>query len=155
MRAAVADDKGLLLLLAAAVLLALLTVRGVFDVNQGAISSYVAIVVMHAVIYLAAIAIVLRWRGGLATLVVILGVALLLRAIAMAALPNLTTDAFRYVWDGRLGWEGISPYLFVPADERLADLRDRFAHPGASNRAAEYLLSTLSDRPAGSASRAA
>ncbi len=129
MRAAVADDKGLLLLLAAAVLLVLLTVRGVFDVNQAAISSYVAIVVMHAAIYLAAIAIVLRWRGGLATLVVILGVALLLRAIAMAALPNLTTDAFRYVWDGRLGWEGISPYLFVPADERLADLRDADIYP--------------------------
>lgn len=129
MRAAALDDKGLPLLLSAAVFLALLTAWGVIEVNHANISSYVAAALVHGAIYLAAVILILRWPGGLATLVVILIVAVFLRAIAITALPNLTTDAFRYVWDGRLGWEGISPYLYVPADERLAGLRDAEIYP--------------------------
>ena len=134
MRTAASEDKGLLPLLAAAALLAMLTVLGVLDVNQSAISSYVTIVLMHGVIYLVAIITVLKWPGGTKTLVVVLLVALILRAIAMTALPNLSTDAFRYVWDGRLGWEGISPYLFVPADEQLAALRDAEIYPNLNQK---------------------
>lgn len=134
MRTAASEDKSLLPLLAAAALLTVMTVLGVFDVNQSAIGSYVTIVLMQGVIYLAAIITVLRWPGGTKTLVVILVVALILRAIAMTALPNLSTDAFRYVWDGRLGWEGISPYLFVPADEQLAALRDAEIYPNLNQK---------------------
>jgi alpha-1,6-mannosyltransferase len=129
MRAAVLDDKGLPLLLAAGVFLALLTAWGVVEVNQADISSYVAVALVQGAIYLAAVILVSRRPGGLATLVVILIVAVILRAISMTALPYLTTDALRYVWDGRLGWEGINPYLYVPADERLADLRDAEIYP--------------------------
>ncbi len=129
MHAAVLDDKGLAPLLAAGVFLALLTAWGVVEVNQADISSYVAVALVQGAIYLAAVILILRRPGGLATLVVILIVAVLLRAIAITALPNLTTDALRYVWDGRLGWDGISPYLYAPADERLADLRDAEIYP--------------------------
>jgi alpha-1,6-mannosyltransferase len=41
-------------------------------------------------------------------------VAVLFRVSVLFALPNLTDDFYRFVWDGRLVLQGESPYLFVP-----------------------------------------
>jgi hypothetical protein len=46
--------------------------------------------------------------------------------------PVTSTDAYRYVWDGRVQLSGTSPYLFVPLDDRLAQLRDPVLFPGLS-----------------------
>jgi hypothetical protein len=58
----------------------------------------------------------------------------LLRAFAMTAPPNLTTDGLRYVWDGRIQWAGFNPYLWVPADGALAHLRDVVIYPGINQK---------------------
>jgi hypothetical protein len=60
-------------------------------------------------------------RSGL---LIVLGVALLLRLILIAVPPLLSDDIFRYVWDGRVQAAGINPYRHVPAAEALAPLRD-------------------------------
>ena len=67
-------------------------------------------------------------------LVAILLVAGLLRAIALFAPQALSTDAFRYVWDGRVQAAGINPYRYVPADPALESLRDTKIYPNI-NRA--------------------
>ncbi len=54
---------------------------------------------------------------------------MILRALAMTAPANLTTDWLRYVWDGRIQWAGFNPYLWVPADAALAHLRDAVIYP--------------------------
>jgi alpha-1,6-mannosyltransferase len=64
-----------------------------------------------------------------AGLVVILGVGLALRLIVVAEEPLLSTDVYRYVWDGRVQGAGINPYAFVPADPQLARLRDALIFP--------------------------
>jgi hypothetical protein len=64
-----------------------------------------------------------------AGLVAILGVGLALRLIVVAEEPLLSTDVYRYVWDGRVQGAGINPYAFVPADPRLAHLRDALIFP--------------------------
>jgi alpha-1,6-mannosyltransferase len=69
-----------------------------------------------------------------ATLLAILAVAGLLRAVALFAPQALSTDAFRYVWDGRVEAAGINPYRYVPSDPALAALRDRSVYPNI-NRA--------------------
>ena len=43
-----------------------------------------------------------------------LGLALLLRLILVFVMPNLSDDVHRFVWDGRLIINGISPFLELP-----------------------------------------
>ena len=43
---------------------------------------------------------------------------------ALSAPPRTSTDAYRYVWDGRVQAAGIDPYRYVPAAPELAGLRD-------------------------------
>ena len=41
----------------------------------------------------------------------------------------MSTDIFRYVWDGRVQAAGINPYRHVPADAALQHLRDDAIYP--------------------------
>lgn len=61
-------------------------------------------------------------------LAVILVVGLAMRLLLLPGDP-VSTDVFRYVWDGRVQGAGINPYLFVPADEALRGLRDDAIYP--------------------------
>jgi hypothetical protein len=54
----------------------------------------------------------------------ILGVAIGLRAYVLLFDPLLSSDIYRYVWDGKVQATGINPYRYVPADPALASLRD-------------------------------
>jgi len=44
------------------------------------------------------------------------GAALVFRLIFMAALPNLSQDFYRFIWDGRMSVEGLNPYLYLPGN---------------------------------------
>jgi alpha-1,6-mannosyltransferase len=48
--------------------------------------------------------------------------------------PYLSSDMYRYVWDGRVQGNGINPYMFVPAAPELSQLRDSAIYPNI-NRA--------------------
>jgi len=48
----------------------------------------------------------------------------------LLAPPRTSTDAYRYVWDGRVQLAGVSPYRYAPLDDRLAPLRDPLLFPG-------------------------
>jgi alpha-1,6-mannosyltransferase len=48
--------------------------------------------------------------------------------------PRLSTDIYRYIWDGRVQGAGVNPYLFVPVDPRLARLRDDDIYPNVNRR---------------------
>jgi alpha-1,6-mannosyltransferase len=63
----------------------------------------------------------------------IFAVGLALRLIALATPPNfLSTDIYRYIWDGRLQGAGLNPYLYVPGDPALEHLRDETIYPHLS-----------------------
>lgn len=62
-------------------------------------------------------------------LLLIVVVALILRAVLLATPPFLASDIFRYVWDGRVQAAGINPYRYVPAAAELRGLRDAVVFP--------------------------
>lgn len=70
-----------------------------------------------------------RHRRAPLGLPLVLGVAIVLRALVFPLLPTLSDDAFRYVWDGLLQAEGLNPFLLRPDAPALATLREagRFA----------------------------
>jgi alpha-1,6-mannosyltransferase len=65
---------------------------------------------------------------------IILGSAALMRVPFLLAEPYLSSDLYRYIWDGRVQAHGINPFRFVPAASELAALRDGAIYPNI-NRA--------------------
>ena len=63
-----------------------------------------------------------RWRR--LEIGLILGGALLMRALLLPLPPNLSRDSWRYVWDARVFLHGYSPYVTPPGDTALQPLRD-------------------------------
>lgn len=72
-----------------------------------------------------------RWdaKARHRAVLLILGVALVMRALVLVPLP-ISSDIYRYVWDGRVQAAGINPYHYLPVDAALAPLRDEaiYAH---------------------------
>jgi alpha-1,6-mannosyltransferase len=62
-------------------------------------------------------------------LVVIFAFGLLMRLLLAFEEPLLSTDIYRYVWDGRVQAAGFNPYAHMPADPALAALRDGAIFP--------------------------
>lgn len=43
------------------------------------------------------------------------GLGIIFRFVFIPAIPNLSQDFYRFLWDGRLLLQGVSPYLFTPS----------------------------------------
>ncbi len=59
----------------------------------------------------------------------VFALAILLRAYVLTFEPLLSSDIYRYIWDGRVRAAGINPYRYFPADQALAFLRDDTIFP--------------------------
>jgi hypothetical protein len=75
---------------------------------------------------------VLRRPVGPSALRVVVVGAALCQLPGLTTAPLSSTDAYRYVWDGRVQVFGVSPYAHVPLDDDLARLRDPLLFPGLS-----------------------
>jgi hypothetical protein len=87
--------------------------------------------VVLAVGTVAVAAVVWRFGRGLSVGAVVI-VAALCQVPGLTQAPITSTDAYRYVWDGRVQLSGHSPYARVPLDDSLAQLRDPILFPGLS-----------------------
>jgi len=61
-------------------------------------------------------------------------VAFMMQAILIFTRPSLSDDMYRYVWDGRVQAQGISPYRFAPQAPELAFLRDSEIYPAINRK---------------------
>lgn len=91
-------------------------------------AEWVALQSVAVVLYFVAVARTLRGSPPRAYSVVIV-VAVAMRAIPLASPMFLSSDMFRYIWDGRVQLHGINPYVYLPADPALAPLRDQTIYP--------------------------
>jgi Glycosyltransferase family 87 len=74
----------------------------------------------------AAAAWLLRKVPRRAAVVLILLGGIAVQAVAVSAPPKLSTDSYRYVWDGQVQAAGFDPYQYVPAATQLTGLRNDF-----------------------------
>jgi alpha-1,6-mannosyltransferase len=97
---------------------------------------FVVITGISAAVYLAAVVTVTHRVGMRHGVWVVLLVAAALRLPLIVSPPFLSTDVYRYVWDGRVQATGVNPYRYLPADPALASLRDDVVYPRINR--AEY-----------------
>lgn len=136
------EDRSLLALTGLGAVLLGLTLAGLALHEPGTITLpslcvtwiFVGLMALAAAAYFAAVALVLRRAMPRGAVWIVLGVALALRACVLPAPPFLSSDVFRYVWDGTVQNAGINPYRYLPDDPALTRLRDRTIYPNI-NRA--------------------
>jgi alpha-1,6-mannosyltransferase len=89
----------------------------------------VTILSVSAAVYLLAVAAILHRPVVHKGVWIVLLVAVAMRWPLVFSPPFLSTDVFRYVWDGRVQGAGINPYRYIPDDPALAALRDAEVYP--------------------------
>jgi alpha-1,6-mannosyltransferase len=104
--------------------LLVLTGLGLYEQQRDDIAGFVATALVQGVVFGIAAALVWRGSGSRPALALILAIAAAMRLIALFAPPFLSTDIYRYVWDGRVLAAGINPYRYIPTDPHLESLRD-------------------------------
>jgi hypothetical protein len=116
-------------LLGCGLILLALTAVGLFAQREDNPLWFVAVALLQGAVYLLALGVIRRSPGSRRGLAVILGVAVAMRIAVLLAPPYLSSDVYRYVWDGRVQGAGINPYRYIPADPALAHLRDADIFP--------------------------
>ena len=120
---------GLLLLALTSGALAL-EVAGARFMRPHAVTNFVVVLLaLSVLVYLLAVRLVMRGALPSSAIWIVLGVGLLARGMLIPAPPFLSSDIYRYVWDGRVQQHGINPYRYVPADPALSGLRDTGIFP--------------------------
>jgi hypothetical protein len=110
------------------VIFAGLTLVTPFAFLAGGDNAFIALAIPASLLTLAATRVAERAPTTRA-LWLIFGVGIALRFYALLYDPLLSTDIFRYIWDGRVQAAGINPYRYFPAHDALAHLRDAVIFP--------------------------
>jgi alpha-1,6-mannosyltransferase len=90
---------------------------------------FVLLFVVASVAYAGAVLAVVRQATDRRSVRAILAAGILFRLILLPTTPSLSTDVYRYAWDGRLALAGMSPYRHPPNAPELASFRDRVLYP--------------------------
>ena len=105
-----------------------LTLVTPFAFRAGGDNAFIALAIPASLLTLAAAQAAERTSAKRA-LWLIFGIGIMLRVYVLLFDPLLSTDIFRYIWDGRVQAAGINPYRYFPAHEALAQLRDATIFP--------------------------
>ena len=74
-------------------------------------TEYSKLVILYCGVWLVFLLLLKYAKNNIAFLTVI---AFLSRALFIFAIPNLSQDFYRFIWDGRMILEGLNPYLYTP-----------------------------------------
>ena len=103
----------------------LLVLSGDFDYEAPLLTypviAFVALEMLAGGIYLVLLWLIPRSGEERRLLVLIVGVGLAIRALAMFSTPILEDDFYRYMWDGAVVAGGYDPYRYAPAEVLAAD----------------------------------
>lgn len=92
------------------------------------VAGFIALALAAGALYLAAVFVVDRLRLGRLALLLILVAAAAFRLILLPAPPSLSSDIYRYQWEGRIEAAKFNPYRTYPAEKSLVKFQNP-AHP--------------------------
>jgi hypothetical protein len=75
----------------------------------------------------------LRISSRKLALSVVFGALLAVQLVGLSRPVVLSSDLYRYAWDGRISIAGIDPYRYTPVDPALTDQRDDWLFPSAAD----------------------
>ncbi len=100
------------------------------------LEGYVVLHLALFLVYLLAVVLVVRRPAADRVLTgMILGFGLLFRLAVLPSPVMLSSDLYRYLWDGRVQWSSGNPYRHPPAAEALRPLRDPDIYPNINRPA--------------------
>ena len=105
-----------------------LTLATPFAFQAGGDNAFIALTIPAGLLAIAGTHVAERTPTNRA-LWLIFGIGVLLRVYVLLFEPLLSTDIFRYIWDGKVQATGINPYRYFPAHDALAHLRDASIFP--------------------------
>ena len=111
------------------ILEALCRPAGAPEIGWEGLQPFVWLNMAGAAIYFAAVKTVHMQKPRPRTLAIVLTLAAAMRILPLAGPPMLSSDVYRYIWDGRVQAQGINPYRYLPAAPELAFLRDTVIYP--------------------------
>jgi hypothetical protein len=127
---------GLLVILGLASLAPYLYALSLGDLRQHTVEFLVTFLAAFA-LYAGATVLALRWeRFSRRALFTSFAVAMAIQVLLLFSRPTISDDMYRYVWDGRVQAQGISPYQYAPDAPELQALRDKEIWPLINRRAA-------------------
>ena len=98
------------------------------------LAAYIFLFIGQLALYVLACYVVLRRsdrssRAQWMTLALIILFAAASRGVLVPQRPYLSSDVYRYVWDGHVQVNGVNPYLYTPEADELIGLRDPRIYP--------------------------
>jgi len=111
---------------------------------QSYVPETIALLLAAGLLYAIAAYLVLRFALGLPALIIILGAGLAFRFFALSIEPALSTDVYRYQWEGRVQGAGINPFTVHPDGLKHMALENP-AHPLGTGRTTPTLYPPLSE----------
>jgi alpha-1,6-mannosyltransferase len=95
---------------------------------------FVTLLGVAVLVYFDTVRLVLRRVQPRRAIWLVLGLALVMRVVLITNPLLLSSDIYRYVWDGRVQAAGFNPYRYIPADPVLKPLRDAAIYPNINRR---------------------
>ena len=108
----------------------------------GVASPFTAFVILASALFLlygASMAFLWRTDDAPWLLAVLFGLAILFRMVLVASPPALSSDMYRYIWDGRVQAQGVAPWTYPPGDPALEPLRDENIYPHINRKGARTI----------------
>jgi hypothetical protein len=99
------------------------------------IAAYISLFIGQLALYVVACYVVQRWSDRSTRAAKWTSIALVIffaaasRAVLVPQRPYLSSDVYRYAWDGHVQSAGINPYRYVPEAAELSGLRDDKIYP--------------------------
>jgi len=91
--------------------------------------AFVAAALLGGGVYLLAVRAIVRSGQRAGMFAIVVGFAVIFRLLLLGGPTIHSSDAYRYVWDGRVQSAGINPYRHKPIDQAVAHLRDEAVYP--------------------------